>query len=104
MQTMDGANETAFKGNINPVTDLTVDGEIAILTINSPPVNALSAQVREGILTGIGRAAGDPAVKAVVLICAGRTFIAGADIAEFGKPPQGPSLHEVHAAIENSPT
>src|SRR4051794_35412526 len=103
MQIMDDATDTAFKGNINPVTDVTVDGEIGILTIHSPPVNALSAQVREGILEGIGRAIDDPAVKAVVLICAGRTFIAGADIAEFGKPPQGPGLAEVHAAIEPSP-
>src|SRR3954447_11297477 len=103
MQIMDGATDTAFKGNINPVTDVTVDGEIGILTIHSPPVNALSAQVREGILEGIGRAIDDPAVKAIVLICAGRTFIAGADIGEFGKPPQDPSLPHVHEAIENSP-
>ena len=64
-------------------------GDIAILTLNSPPVNALSAPVRDGIAAGIAKALADPAAKAIVLICAGRTFIAGADISEFGKPPQG---------------
>ena len=68
---------------INSVTDLTREGDIAVLTLNSPPVNALSADVRTGLRTGIDQAMADPAVKAIVLICAGRTFIAGADIAEF---------------------
>ncbi|HEV2558176.1 MAG TPA: 3-hydroxyacyl-CoA dehydrogenase NAD-binding domain-containing protein [Microvirga sp.] len=94
---MDGATR------INPVVDLAREGEIAILTIDSPPVNALSAQVREGIVSGIAQAMGDPAARAVVLLCAGRTFIAGADISEFGKPMKGPSLHEVEEAIEDAP-
>ena len=85
---------------INSVTDLTRDGDIAVLTVNSPPVNALSANVRDGLSAGIAQAAADPAVKAIVLICDGRTFIAGADISEFGKPPKGASLHDVQAAIE----
>lgn len=84
------------------VASLAVEGDIAILTIDSPPVNALSQKVREGILTGVREAVAMPAVKAVVLICAGRTFIAGADITEFGKPPQAPSLVEAQNAIENS--
>ena len=88
---------------INPVTDLTVDAGIAVLTIDSPPVNALSANVRAGILAGVRQAVADDAVKAIVLICAGKTFIAGADITEFGKPPTGPSLPEVQAAIEDAP-
>ncbi|NSX02831.1 3-hydroxyacyl-CoA dehydrogenase NAD-binding domain-containing protein [Cupriavidus gilardii] len=88
---------------INPVTDLTMDAGIAVLTIDSPPVNALSANVRAGILAGVQQAVADDAVKAIVLICAGKTFIAGADITEFGKPPTGPSLPEVQAAIENAP-
>jgi 3-hydroxyacyl-CoA dehydrogenase len=74
---------------------------VAIVTVDSPPVNALSAAVRKGILDGVTKAAADPQVQAVVIACAGRTFIAGADITEFGKPPQSPSLHEVIAAIEN---
>jgi 3-hydroxyacyl-CoA dehydrogenase len=88
---------------INAVTDLAREGDIAVLTINSPPVNALSALVRAGIQDGMRQAVADPAVKAVLLICSGRTFIAGADIAEFGKPPKGPSFQEAQDAIENSP-
>jgi 3-hydroxyacyl-CoA dehydrogenase len=87
---------------INDVADLSLDGEIAVLTLNSPPVNALSAAVRDGIDGGLDEAIGNPAVKAIVLICAGRTFIAGADISEFGKPPRGAGLHEVLAKIEGS--
>jgi len=90
-------------GAINAVTDLAVEGEIAVLTVNSPPVNALSQQVRDGIVQGMQQAVGNAAVKAIVLICDGRTFIAGADITEFGKPPQSPSLHDVCDTIENSP-
>src|SRR5580658_10886697 len=85
---------------INAVTDLTREGDIAVVTINSPPVNALSVEVRNGLRDGISQATADPAVKAVVLICAGRTFIAGADIAEFGKPPKGTPLTECEAALE----
>ena len=88
---------------INPVTDLTTDGEVAVLTLNSPPVNALSAIVREGLKSGFEAAIADDAVKAIVLICAGKTFIAGADISEFGKPPKGPTLFEVQDVIENAP-
>jgi 3-hydroxyacyl-CoA dehydrogenase len=88
---------------INSVTDLTREGDIAVLTINSPPVNALSAEVRNGLRDGVTQAATDPAVKAIVVICAGRTFIAGADISEFGKPTKGASLPELQAALEGSP-
>ncbi|WP_316154463.1 3-hydroxyacyl-CoA dehydrogenase NAD-binding domain-containing protein [Cupriavidus sp. BIC8F] len=88
---------------INAVTDLTVDADIAVLTLDSPPVNALSAAVRSGIRDGMARALADDAVTAVVLICAGKTFVAGADITEFGKPPAGPSLAEVQAMIEDAP-
>ena len=89
---------------VNAVADLTLEGDIAVLTINSPPVNALSAAVRDGpARTACRKAAADPAAKAIVLICAGRTFIAGADISEFGKPLKGASLPEVQAAIEDCP-
>jgi 3-hydroxyacyl-CoA dehydrogenase len=76
---------------------------IAIVTVDSPPVNALSAAVRRGIHDNVQAAIADPEVKAIVLTCAGRTFIAGADITEFGKPPQPPSLNEVISVLENSP-
>ena len=88
---------------INPVTDLSMDGDIAIITLNSPPVNALSANVREGLFEGFKTATADPAVKAIVLICEGRTFIAGADITEFGGAARGPSLFDVQAMMENAP-
>ncbi len=86
---------------VNAAADLSLEGDVAVLTIDSPPVNALSERVREGIRDGILRAQADPAAKAIVLICAGRTFIAGADISEFGKPLKGVSLPEAQAAIEN---
>lgn len=88
---------------INAVTDLSVEGDIGVVTLNSPPVNALSAQVREGLKGAFEAAIADPAVQAIVLVCAGKTFIAGADITEFGKAMTGPSLQDVQNVIENSP-
>ena len=88
---------------INSVTDLTIDGNVAVITLNSPPVNALSAVVRNAIHEAIGLAVNNPAAEAIVLMCAGKTFIAGADITEFGKPMVGLSLPAVQACIENSP-
>ncbi|MFZ6647493.1 3-hydroxyacyl-CoA dehydrogenase NAD-binding domain-containing protein [Undibacterium sp. TJN25] len=88
---------------ISSVADLSVEGNVAILTLNSPPVNALSALVRKSIHEGISLAIGNPAVDSIVLICDGKTFIAGADITEFGKPPSGVSLRELQDTIENSP-
>jgi len=78
-------------------------GRIAVLTVNNPPVNALSYGVRQGLKDGLRQAIGDGQAQAIVIVCAGRTFIAGADITEFGKPPRDPSLHEVLATIESSP-
>ncbi len=88
---------------INDVTTLTREGDIAVVTLNSPPVNALSAPVREGLHEGFKQAIADDKVKGIVLICDGRTFIAGADITEFGQAPKGPGLHEVQAMIEDAP-
>jgi 3-hydroxyacyl-CoA dehydrogenase len=88
---------------INSVTDYARAGDIAVLTLNSPPVNALSANVRDGLRDGAAKAAADPEVKALVIICDGRTFIAGADISEFGKPPKGATLNELEATLEGSP-
>src|SRR5262245_39416093 len=76
------------------------DGEIAVLTIDHPPVNALSYAVRSGLVDGLAKAKADPAIKAVVLAGAGRLFSAGADITEFGKPPQSPNLRELIATVE----
>ncbi len=74
---------------------------IAVISVNNPPVNALSQVVREGILNAVQAAQNDDS-DAIVLRCEGRTFIAGADITEFGKPPKDPWLPEVLVAIENS--
>ena len=87
---------------INDVTDFSVRDGIGVLSLNSPPVNALSAAVREGLLGGMQAAAADESVRAVVLVCRGRTFIAGADITEFGGKAKGPGLPELQAAIEDS--
>lgn len=77
-----------------------IDG-IGILTIDYPPVNALSVHTRKALDSGFRQFAADDSVKAIVLICAGRTFIAGADISEFGKNLGGPNLQEVFDIIEN---
>lgn len=76
--------------------------EVAVVTIENPPVNAASQEVRQGLVDAVAACNEDPNVKAVVLICAGRTFVAGADIREFGKPPMPPHLPDVVSAIENA--
>ncbi|MFW6092692.1 MAG: 3-hydroxyacyl-CoA dehydrogenase NAD-binding domain-containing protein [Pseudomonadota bacterium] len=76
--------------------------DVALLTVDNPPVNPLSGGVRQGLHDGVTRALADDAITAVVLTGAGRAFIAGADISEFGGASQGPSLHEVLAAMEGS--
>ena len=88
---------------INSVTDLSLEGDVAVITLNSPPVNALSAKVREGLFEGFKAAIANDAAKSIVLICEGRTFIAGADITEFGGAMAGPSLTDVQDMMENSP-
>ncbi|WP_313222998.1 3-hydroxyacyl-CoA dehydrogenase NAD-binding domain-containing protein [Stutzerimonas nitrititolerans] len=75
-------------------------GEIALIIADNPPVNALGQAVRQGLLQAFQAAEADPQVAAVVLLCEGSTFFAGADIKEFGKPPMAPSLPEVIDAIE----
>ena len=87
---------------INEVVDLSNDGDIAVVTVNSPPVNALGAKVRDGLDAAFTKANADASAKAIVLICEGKTFIAGADISEFGKPPKGAPLGKVLDAIEAS--
>ena len=77
------------------------DGEILVVTIDNPPVNALGVDVRRGLMAALDAAEADAAASAVLLIGAGRNFIAGADIREFGLPPQMPSLPEVCARIES---
>jgi 3-hydroxyacyl-CoA dehydrogenase len=78
-------------------------GRIGVITVDSPPVNALSHAVRAGLEQRLAEANADEGAEAIVLICAGRTFHAGADISEFDKPPQPPHLPEVILTYENSP-
>ncbi|WP_412546047.1 3-hydroxyacyl-CoA dehydrogenase NAD-binding domain-containing protein [Maricaulis sp. MIT060901] len=76
-------------------------GSVLVITIDHPPVNALSHSVREGIVSALNSA--PASTNAAVLQCAGRTFFSGADISEFGKPPQAPSLADAISALENAP-
>src|SRR5271165_2338933 len=77
-------------------------GEVGIIWVNNPPVNAISVGVRSAIIDGVAKLAQDPEIKVGVLACEGRTFMAGADITEFGKPPLSPGLLEAIAQLENS--
>src|SRR6185295_9041692 len=88
------------KPTTSPIST-TRHGDVLIVTSNNPPVNALGAAVRQGLVAAIEEADGDEAVKAVVIRCEGQTFFAGADITEFGKPPVMPWLPQVVDIIEN---
>nr|WP_297347325.1 3-hydroxyacyl-CoA dehydrogenase NAD-binding domain-containing protein [uncultured Glaciecola sp.] len=83
------------------VVSYQLDGDIGVIRLNNPPVNALSHALRTGIQEAVAQAQNDASL-ALVLICEGRTFIAGADISEFGKPPMLPSLPELLNIIEAS--
>jgi 3-hydroxyacyl-CoA dehydrogenase len=87
---------------MSEVVRLERHGDVALITVNNPPVNALGVAVRAGLQEAFERAEADSDVRAVVLVCEGSTFIAGADIKEFGKPQQPPSLPEVIEIIEGS--
>lgn len=75
-------------------------GHVLVVTVNNPPVNALSAAVRQGLFAAIEQADADADTQAVLIVSEGKTFIAGADIREFGKPPVPPSLPDVCNRIE----
>jgi 3-hydroxyacyl-CoA dehydrogenase len=79
------------------------EGNIGLIVVNNPPVNALSQAVRQGIKTGVEKGIADKDILAMIIICEGRTFIAGADIREFGKPMREPFLPVVVQYIEDSP-
>lgn len=81
-------------------TTIEREGRVAVVTVDNPPVNALSQALRQSLFEAVDTIDSDPEVDAVVLICAGRTFIAGADVSEFGKPPVPPDLPDVVAHIE----
>jgi len=86
----------------NPVA-YSRQGDVAVLRIDNPPVNALSQAVRQGLSDAMDRAEADAGVKAALIVGEGRAFIAGADITEFGKPPMQPNLPDLCTRIEASP-
>ncbi len=75
-------------------------GDIGIIFVNHPPVNAISVGVREAIIHGLSQGEENAAVKAVVIACEGRTFMAGADITEFGGAPKSPTFPDMFEALE----
>src|SRR5262249_38852364 len=80
---------------MNDLVVATREGDVGVLTVNNPPVNALSPGVPEGIVAGVEDFQKDPAIRAIVLVGSGRTFIAGADIKEFGKIPSGQKRDDI---------
>ncbi len=78
------------------------EGDVALICVDNPPVNATGIAVREGLVKAIEAINEEAKAGAIAIYCAGRTFIAGADIREFGKPPMAPSLTEVVNVIEQS--
>lgn len=84
------------------VVTITREHTVAVVTVDNPPVNALSQALRQALVDAVAELDADSTVKAIVLICAGRTFIAGADVSEFGKPPMPPHLPDVVAHIEGA--
>lgn len=87
---------------MSDVVSYRLEGDIGVISVNYPPVNALGQGVREGLVESLRQGLKDDQAKALVVIGEGRTFPAGADIREFGKPPQGPALPDVVAEYESS--
>jgi 3-hydroxyacyl-CoA dehydrogenase len=87
---------------MKPSVRMEQNGEIAVLTIDNPPVNALSHSVRVGLLEILPRVEADDEVKAILLVCAGSTFSAGADVREFGSPPKDPIMAVAMQALDAS--
>ena len=84
---------------MNPVS-ISYDGEISIIKISNPPVNAISLEVRNGLLNAVNELEKKEEVKAVIICAPDRTFLAGADFREFGKNLEGPTLSEICNKIE----
>ncbi len=80
--------------------ELLLEGDVGIVRIDNPPVNALSHAVRAALVETLGAIERDPAMRAAAIVCAGRTFVAGADIREFGKPRQPPLISDIAAKLD----
>lgn len=100
----DGSDQSAKNplGLLPMTVSVTRHNAIAHVLIDNPPVNALSAAVRRGLMDAVTQTEADTNVRAVVVFCAGRTFVAGADVSEFDKPPLAPHLPDVIDAIETA--
>lgn len=88
---------------VNPRVALDRDGDVAVVIIDNPPVNALSADVRDGLFDGLTTAIADPQIAAIVVMCAGPTFVAGGDIGALGRKPGGAPTMEINRLQEESP-
>jgi 3-hydroxyacyl-CoA dehydrogenase len=88
---------------VSNVVSYSLSGDIAVVSIDSPPVNAVNQSVRAGLKQVFTELRGKSAIKAIVFSCAGKTFIAGADIKEFDTGIAAPGYHEVLRLIEDSP-
>lgn len=97
---MEGTVPAKLFWNVSMVIHIDRDRSIAIVTIDNPPVNATAHAVRQGLWNVVETTESDPSISAVVLHCAGRTFVAGADIHEFGQPPKPPTLPDLLNRIE----
>lgn len=84
------------------VVNIAREGQVLVVTIQNPPVNALSQAVRQGLADAVAQARSDAQVQAILMVGSGKAFIAGADIREFGKPAMPPSLPDVLVQLENS--
>ena len=96
-----GSKKKDWESGVGDICAISVEGRIGVVVIDSPPVNALGINVRRALDDAFRAFASNPQVEAIVLMCGGRTFFAGADITEFGKPPIEPTLHVVADLIEN---
>ena len=94
--------ETRSETRSDPRAEMRREGRIAVITLTNPPVNALGAVLRGALRDRIEEAGRDAGVAAIVLTGAGKLFSGGADITEFGKPPQGLDLNALLAVVENS--
>lgn len=88
---------------VDTIVNYAVEGGVAVITSDNPPVNALSHAVMSGLAVSLERAYLDPDVSAIVIACAGRTFHAGADITAMGKPQAWPTLRDVQTVLGRSP-
>ena len=88
---------------MSELVSVSMQGEVAVVTVDSPPVNTLTREVRAGLKAAFEFLRGKPAARAVVLACAGKTFLSGGDMREFETGVQAPGYHEVLRLIEDSP-